>query len=112
MSQYDEIRQQLLQQRQEILQRVTAIEKDLHNETNPLDKDFEEQAIQLENEEVLEALDEEGRRTLQKINTALVRIKDGTYDICSNCGAKIPLQRLKAVPYTTLCVDCAAELGE
>ena len=104
MSQYDEIRQELLQQRQEILQRVSAIEKDLRNETNPLEKDYEEQAIRLENDEVQE--------TLLKINQALQRIEAGTYDICSRCGAKIPLERLKAVPYTTLCVDCAAEVGE
>ncbi len=112
MSQYDEIRQELLQQRQEILQRVSAIEKDLRNETNPLEKDYEEQAIRLENDEVLEELDREGQETLLKINQALQRIEAGTYDICSRCGAKIPLERLKAVPYTTLCVDCAAEVGE
>jgi len=112
MSKFHEIRQLLLAKRQELLQRVSDIQKDLRNEDNPVEKDFEEQAVQMENEEVLNALDAEGRATLLKIDHALQRIEIGNYNICSMCDTTIPIERLRAMPYTELCVDCAAEAEE
>lgn len=32
--------------------------------------------------------------------------------LCDGCGRKIPKERLKAVPGTCLCVQCAAEFEE
>jgi RNA polymerase-binding protein DksA len=112
MSKFEEIKQQLVAKRQELLQRVSEIQKDLRNENNPIEKDFEEQAVQMENEEVLSALDAEGRATLLKIDHALQRIEAGNYDICAMCDTKIPIERLRVMPYTELCVDCAAEAEE
>lgn len=112
MSEFEDIRQQLETKRQEVLQRVSDIQKDLHNEDNPVEKDFEEQAVQLENEEVLNALDAEGRATLRKIEQALQRIDAGNYGICAVCDTRIPIERLRVMPYTELCVDCAAEAEE
>jgi len=112
MNQFEEIRQQLVAKRQELLQRVSDIQKDLRNEDNPIEKDFEEQAVQMENEEVLNALDAEGRATLLKIDHALQRIETGSYAVCAMCDTTIPIERLRAMPYTELCVDCAAEAEE
>ncbi|REK20553.1 MAG: hypothetical protein DWQ40_05310 [Actinobacteria bacterium] len=42
-----------------------------------------------------------------KVDNALARIEDGTYGTCERCGEAIPVARLDALPYTTLCVDCA-----
>ncbi len=112
MNQFEEIRQQLVAKRQELLQRVSDIQKDLRNEDNPIEKDFEEQAVQMENEEVLNALDAEGRATLLKIDHALQRIETGGYAVCAMCDTAIPIERLRAMPYTELCVDCAAEAEE
>ncbi|MDR1957916.1 MAG: TraR/DksA family transcriptional regulator [Planctomycetaceae bacterium] len=47
--------------------------------------------------------------TLQEIDAALERINEGTYGQCENCECRIPKARLKAIPYTALCVNCAAE---
>ncbi|MGW8228081.1 MAG: TraR/DksA family transcriptional regulator [Gammaproteobacteria bacterium] len=112
MNKFEEIRQQLVAKRQELLLRVSEIQKDLRNENNPLEKDFEEQAVQMENEEVLSALDAEGRATLLKIDHALQRIEAGNYDVCAMCDTNIPIERLQVMPYTELCVDCAAEAEE
>lgn len=112
MNKFDEIRQLLLAKRQELLQRVSDIQKDLRNEDNPVEKDFEEQAVQMENEEVLNALDAEGRATLLRIDRALLRIEAGNYGICAMCDTTIPIERLRAMPYTELCVVCAAEAEE
>lgn len=40
------------------------------------------------------------------INSALTRIDKGTYDICSDCGESIDLDRLTACPTAARCVHC------
>lgn len=43
---------------------------------------------------------------LAMIREALEAIEDGTYGTCESCGREISLERLEAVPYTTLCQEC------
>jgi DnaK suppressor protein len=47
----------------------------------------------------------------RKVDEALLRIKDGTYGQCTECGAHIGLRRLEARPTAELCIDCK-ETGE
>jgi len=49
------------------------------------------------------------RKLIAKIEEALQRIADGTYGLCENCNEPIGMQRLKARPVTTLCIDCKSE---
>ncbi len=44
--------------------------------------------------------------TLEMVEKALRRIEAGTYDTCEVCRRRIPLERLQAIPYTSLCVEC------
>jgi DnaK suppressor protein len=46
------------------------------------------------------------RKLIVKIQEALVRLDDGTYGKCEECGEEIGVERLKARPVTTLCIDC------
>ena len=48
---------------------------------------------------------------LSKANRALERVDAGTYGICETCGKAIPIERLEVLPYTTLCVECAARVS-
>ncbi len=50
---------------------------------------------------------EAGSGHLKEIENALLRIKDGTYGTCENCGKQITKKRLEAIPYTNICIDCA-----
>ena len=43
---------------------------------------------------------------VQNVRSALQRIADGTYGICSQCENEIPGKRLKAVPWASFCLDC------
>jgi DnaK suppressor protein len=36
----------------------------------------------------------------------LDRIEEGTFGICDTCGEDISIERLKARPVTTQCIDC------
>ena len=51
---------------------------------------------------VLQALD----RTLRQIDAALARLHAGRYGLCASCSGPIPVARLKALPFATLCVPC------
>lgn len=45
-------------------------------------------------------------KLIKKIKKALDRIENGTFGICEKCGEDISIERLKARPVTTLCIDC------
>jgi len=42
----------------------------------------------------------------RKVEEALLRIKEGTYGLCLDCGSQIGLKRLEARPTAELCIDC------
>ncbi len=52
------------------------------------------------------------REELAMIEEAISRIKDGTYGICLKCSKKIPLERLRAIPYARYCIKCQREIEE
>lgn len=52
---------------------------------------------------------EEDARELKQIEDALARIKAGHYGVCEQCSRPIKKARLKAIPFTTLCVSCKEE---
>ena len=49
------------------------------------------------------------RKLINKIRQALERIEDGTFGLCESCEEPIGLERLRARPVTTLCIDCKTE---
>ena len=49
------------------------------------------------------------RDHLAQIDSALERLADGSYGVCTTCGRDIPLARLDARPYSTQCVICAGK---
>jgi len=56
------------------------------------------------------ALEENFREMVEQIDEALRKIGDGTYGKCDRCGEAITLNRLKAIPYATLCIVCQEKL--
>lgn len=49
-------------------------------------------------------------RKLDSIDYAIRLAQKGTYGICEMCGKPIDPARLRALPHTTLCVQCKASL--
>ncbi len=47
------------------------------------------------------------RSNLRWVDRALKKMDMGTYGTCERCGNPIPLERLEALPWAILCVDCA-----
>ncbi len=104
----DAVKEALLATRTELLERVRRLDKDVHHREEPLPADFAEQAVALENQEVLEALDEDARIELRQIDKALRRLEEGVYGSCASCGEAIAPERLRAISWATLCIDCAS----
>lgn len=46
------------------------------------------------------------RKLIFKIQDALRRLDEGVYGVCEECGEAIGIERLKARPVTTLCIEC------
>lgn len=56
------------------------------------------------------AIDENFHNMLERIASALRKVDDGTYGICDRCDNSIHPERLKAIPYATLCIECQGKL--
>lgn len=53
------------------------------------------------------ALIKAARRQLAAVDAAEQRLREGSYGICTSCGAQIAPGRLAIRPSTPWCVDCA-----
>jgi DnaK suppressor protein len=60
-------------------------------------------------DDVVSQFAESESREIQAIESALERMRDGRYDTCEECGGKIPLARLQALPVAELCIFCQRE---
>ena len=49
---------------------------------------------------------------LDKINSALTSIDEGSYGKCKNCGKDIDEERLKFLPYAENCINCQDVISE
>ena len=69
--------------------------------------DSSEQAVERENDEVVDQLEMDTREELMLVQHAMKRIENGTYGICAKCEEDISEARLKVIPYSNLCINCA-----
>ena len=75
------------------------------NDDNVSSADLVDQASSYTDKSVeMKALNR-SRKLISKINSALQRIKDGTYGYCEETGEQIGLKRLMARPVATLSIE-------
>jgi RNA polymerase-binding transcription factor len=100
-------RQLLNERRQELLQEASRTTHDMGG-TRELFPDPTDRASH-EGERSLELrIRDRERKLLSKIDEAIGRIEGGSYGECESCGGDISIERLKARPVTTLCIECKA----
>ena len=107
MKEYEEIRNHLIAMLEELNLRLSRITNDVRHSDVPLEKDFSEQATQNENNEVMDYLGNSARKEIEMIKQAINRIDNGRYGVCQVCDEPISIERLKALPYSTICIKCA-----
>lgn len=74
--------------------------------------DAADAAFDAGSDEMASQLAEFDARELTQIERALARLKQGTYGLCEACQKKIPIGRLNALPYTTMCIECQREMEQ
>jgi RNA polymerase-binding protein DksA len=55
---------------------------------------------------MIEAIGSQELKRLKLIDSALTRIQQGKYGLCMKCGKRIPQDRLEAIPYALMCIEC------
>lgn len=111
----EHFRELLVEKREAVAAALENLHKEnarsLEDETGELvsgsaDQHLADTATETVEREIGNTLEEHDERLLGAIDSALQRIEDGTYGKCVNCGAPIPEERLEAMPWATLCIDC------
>ena len=103
----------MLKMRQILIMRRDALRKALAGDLSML-KELREQtagdvvdfALDSAQDEINSQLAEVESRELASIENALERMRTGEYGKCEGCGTKIPVARLNALHYATLCIEC------
>ena len=106
----------ILNLRQVLIKRRDALRKALAGDLSLL-KELREQsagdvvdfALDTAQDEISSQLAEVESRELAHIENALERMREGSYGMCEVCETNIPLARLQALPYATLCIQCQRE---
>lgn len=96
----------LLHKKEVLISDIKNIEKELSDNPDCCSFDAAEKgSFDFEKEVDFMILDQK-RYQLSQIDDALERHKKGKYGFCEICSKRIPLERLKSVPYTNLCFEC------
>src|SRR5882762_9842588 len=110
-SRYAELRQMLEDRRREIQAEVQGKMRNVRAEgtwggkLNEVLDAVESSEADIQ-EEIEFALIQMKSETLNKINDALMRLEQGDYGYCFDCGEEIAEKRLRALPFAVRCKDC------
>ncbi len=103
----DKMEKVLIEQRNEIITALTGQTEQLTKLSENVDAgDDVDIASDTIDRTLLNSLGEADQRRLAMIDRALERITRGTYGNCVMCGKEIPEERLEAIPYAALCINC------
>tara|TARA_B100001123_G_scaffold443757_2_gene590627 strand:- start:305 stop:682 length:378 start_codon:yes stop_codon:yes gene_type:complete len=94
----------ILAKHQEERENIRLSEASSDRSPDPTTADGGSMAFELEKELTL---DENTRHILTQVEHALDLIKKKKYGDCDMCSNPIPVTRLDALPYVTLCKECA-----
>ncbi len=101
------MQQRLVTLKREILAHLAQEDAEFRELWEDMDpKDLVDVAAEDVDRKTLEALGAQEMRRLNLIESALARIPNGHYGVCMKCGARIPNERLEAIPYALLCIGC------
>ncbi len=105
---------QLLEIRGKLIQELGYYSKDVFNETqvnstgdiSAYHSHMADQGTdQMEREKAFMFMSQEGK-VLKSVNDALRKIVKKDYGKCESCHKAISVERLKAIPYARLCINC------
>ena len=92
--------------REQILAEIENRRKESKSKNDSQLKDLADMATDNLQDELSMMAAEEEIKKLKQIDNALARIDSNKYGVCVSCGCEINIERLKALPFATLCVEC------
>ena len=97
----------LTEQKREIISNLVVSSEDFREIVEAMEpKDLADVASDDIDRKMIGAMGSQESKRLGMIDAALTRIKQGKYGLCMKCGKKIPHERLEALPYALMCVEC------
>ena|SRR5687767_15007836 len=96
----------ILDEKRDEIVKATGKKTHWDNMENTRQGDFVDQASDDNEIHVNIRLRQTDAKLLRAIELAIARINQGSYGVCTACGAEISPARLSAVPWTSVCIDC------
>ncbi len=102
-----EIADQLQQERRTLVEEVNEVDQAFHSMSETRQPERNEEAQQERDWITLGPLQDQQEKQIGDIDAALARLEAGSYGTCAQCGDAIEQERLRVVPTTELCAECA-----
>jgi RNA polymerase-binding protein DksA len=103
----EKMKKSLTDLKAEIISNLVAGSEDFKKIVEGMDpKDMADIASDDIDRKMIEALGSQELKRLKLIDSALTRIQQGKYGLCVKCGKRIPQDRLNAIPYALMCIEC------
>ena len=102
----------LLERRRALVQALAGDQSLLNEMSIDATGDVIDFALDTAKDEIFSKLAEAESRELAHIEYALEKMEEGSYGKCEACNCNIPLARLQALPYATLCVTCKRQVEQ
>jgi len=101
------IEKSLADLKREIISKLLVSNEDFKEIVDAMDpKDLADVASDDIDRKMIEVIGSQELKRLRMIDSALTRIQQGKYGLCIKCGKKIPHERLEAIPYALMCIEC------
>ena len=109
----DKLKEKLLERRKQLMGDVSNIQTNSLSRRDDASGDLSVMPIHMadigsdtfEKEFALDIIEGE-QQELHEIDAALARMSNGSFAVCEVCGKKLSYERLSAVPYARLCIEC------
>lgn len=103
----ERMRKSLVDLKTEIISNLMAGNADFREIVEGMDpKDFADIASDDIDRKMIEAIGTQDLKRLKLIDSAMTRIQQGKYGLCMKCSKRIPTERLEAIPYALMCIEC------
>ena len=98
----------LVEQRRHLREEIGAMgaDPDSDDATFVDDAGFADRSHSTEERSRLISVAQALRSNLREVDHALAKMENGTYGACERCGRPISEERLDALPWATLCIEC------
>ena len=106
----EQFKKKLEDRQQDLRRMVSSRQQDGRNQGEDIAQDIADKAASSYNKEFLFTQSTNERQMLGMVDSALARIREGTFGECISCGNEINAKRLEAVPWTRYCIECQEKL--